>query len=64
MVNRVLGGGAISHIDENYASFPKLVCGRFSGRLMARSEELIQELESADFVVIGTPMHNFTVPAA
>ena len=29
---------------------------------MSRSEELIQELESSDFVVIGTPMHNFTVP--
>ena len=31
---------------------------------MSRSEELIQELESSDFVVIATPMHNFTVPAA
>ncbi|WP_346731000.1 NAD(P)H-dependent oxidoreductase [Bradyrhizobium sp. 132] len=31
---------------------------------MSRSEELIQELESADCVVIATPMHNFTVPAA
>ena len=30
---------------------------------MSQSEELIQELESADFVVIGTPMHNFTVPS-
>jgi FMN-dependent NADH-azoreductase len=27
------------------------------------SEELIQELESADVLVIGTPMHNFTVPS-
>ena len=31
---------------------------------MSRSEELIQELESSDFVVIGTPVHNFTVPSA
>ena len=31
---------------------------------MSRSEELIQELESSDYVVIGTPMHNFTVPSA
>ena len=31
---------------------------------MSRSEELIQELESSDLVVIGTPMHNFTVPSA
>lgn len=29
-----------------------------------RSEELIVELEQADVVVIGTPMHNFTVPAS
>src|SRR4029079_1108187 len=31
---------------------------------IARSEELIREIESSDFVVIGTPMHNFTVPSA
>ena len=31
---------------------------------MSQSEELIAELESSDFVVIGTPMHNFTVPSA
>src|ERR1700709_1180629 len=30
---------------------------------MSQSEELIRELESSDFVVIGTPMHNFTVPS-
>jgi FMN-dependent NADH-azoreductase len=29
----------------------------------ALSERLIAELESADFVVIGTPMNNFTVPS-
>ncbi len=27
------------------------------------SERLIVELESADCIVIGTPMHNFTVPS-
>ena len=31
---------------------------------MSRSEELIQELENSDVVVIGTPMHNLTVPSA
>src|SRR6476469_9541206 len=30
---------------------------------ISQSEDLIQELESSDFVVIGTPMHNFTVPS-
>jgi len=29
----------------------------------ALSEELIGELEAADFVVIGTPMNNFSVPS-
>jgi len=29
----------------------------------ALSEQLIAELEAADFVVIGTPMNNFTVPS-
>jgi FMN-dependent NADH-azoreductase len=67
LANRVIGDGAISHIDESYATalgatrqssaeiFPK--------GSMSQSEELIQELDSADFVVIGTPMHNFTVPS-
>jgi FMN-dependent NADH-azoreductase len=32
--------------------------------LLATSEELIHELESADEVVIGVPMHNFSVPAS
>jgi FMN-dependent NADH-azoreductase len=36
----------------------------FQGGSISHSEELIQELESSDFVVIGTPMHNFTVPSA
>jgi FMN-dependent NADH-azoreductase len=68
LVNRVIGDGAISHIDESYAtalgatrqSFAEI----FPKGSMSRSEELIQELESADFVVVGTPMHNFTVPSA
>jgi FMN-dependent NADH-azoreductase len=61
-------GGAVANLDESYAtalggterSFAEL----FAEGSMSRSEELIQELESADFVVIATPMHNFTVPVA
>jgi FMN-dependent NADH-azoreductase len=61
-------GGAIVDLDESYAtalgtterSFAEL----FAEGSMSRSEELIQELESADFVVIATPMHNVTVPVA
>lgn len=32
--------------------------------LLAHSDELIRELESADEIVIGVPMHNFSVPAS
>lgn len=31
--------------------------------LLAHSNELIQELESADEIVIGVPMHNFSIPS-
>jgi FMN-dependent NADH-azoreductase len=55
------------HIDGNYAAalganVPSTaeISGEGSFRL---SEELIAELESSDVVVIGTPMHNFTVPS-
>ena len=68
VVDRVIGGRAIPHIDGSYATAlgatqksPAEICPAGS---MSRSEELIQELERSDFVVIGTPMHNFTVPSA
>ena len=32
--------------------------------LLAPSDELIREVETADEIVIGVPMHNFSVPAA
>jgi FMN-dependent NADH-azoreductase len=32
--------------------------------LLATSEALIRELEAADEIVIGVPMHNFSVPAS
>jgi FMN-dependent NADH-azoreductase len=31
--------------------------------LLAPSDELIRELESADEIVIGVPMHNFSIPS-
>jgi FMN-dependent NADH-azoreductase len=61
-------GGAIADLDESYASAlgttERSLAELFVEGSMSRSEELIQELESADIVVIATPMHNFTVPAA
>jgi FMN-dependent NADH-azoreductase len=32
--------------------------------LLATSEKLIQELEAADEIVIGVPMHNFSIPSS
>ena len=64
LVNRVIGGGAISHVDENYAISQQSSEDISQEGSIARSEELIAEIESSDFVVIGTPMHNFTVPSA
>lgn len=67
LINRVVGSGAISHVDENYAvalSSTQQSSKETSHKgSILQSEELIQELESSDFLVIGTPMHNFTVPS-
>ncbi|MBR1170226.1 NAD(P)H-dependent oxidoreductase [Bradyrhizobium liaoningense] len=68
VVDRVIGAGAIPHIDESYATAlggtRESSAERFPEGTMARSDELIQELEHSDCVVIGTPMHNFTIPSA
>jgi FMN-dependent NADH-azoreductase len=68
VVERVIGGGALPHIDDNYAAAlgttdPSSLAISRDGSI-SRSDELIQELEGSDLVVIGTPMHNFTVPSA
>jgi FMN-dependent NADH-azoreductase len=68
VVERVIGGGALPHIDGNYAAAlgttdPSSIAISRDGSI-SRSDELIEELESSDVVVIGTPMHNFTVPSA
>ena len=64
LVSRVIGGGALSHVDENYAISQQSSADISQEGSIAQSDELIQEIESSDFVVIGTPMHNFTVPSA
>jgi FMN-dependent NADH-azoreductase len=63
LVNRVIGGGTIPPVDEDYAISQGSSADISQEGSMALSEELVQELESADFVVIGTPMHNLTVPS-
>lgn len=62
------GVGGLAHVDADYAT---AVSKRrdpssavvASGALL-QSERLIRELESADYLVIATPMHNMTLPSA
>ena len=64
VVERHPGDGSLPGIDEDYAQSQQASADVSSAGTASRSEALIRELESADVVVIGTPMHNFTVPAA
>ncbi|EOA02456.1 NAD(P)H dehydrogenase (quinone) [Herbaspirillum frisingense GSF30] len=67
IVLRDLHASAIGHVDAAYADAlgsPAFVedAGAAQGTL-ALSDLLIAELEAADQVVIGTSMHNYTVPS-
>lgn len=69
VLNRFVGGGALAHIDEHYAGVLGGTIDPDTGdtshcRTIGASDGLIEELERADIVVIGTPMHNFTVPSS
>lgn len=62
---RDLGTYPLSHASPAYAtalSSPATLAAPPSGALDI-SEALIREVEAADVVVIGTPMHNLTVPS-
>jgi FMN-dependent NADH-azoreductase len=61
---RNMSTGAIPHVDHDYALSQHSLADVSQNGSAAWSNELIQELESADVVVIATPMHNFTVPSA
>jgi FMN-dependent NADH-azoreductase len=60
----MIGDGSLSHVDENYANSQHATEDVSQEGTAATSAELIRELEAADIVVIGTPMHNFTAPSA
>ncbi|WP_214473450.1 NAD(P)H-dependent oxidoreductase [Mesorhizobium sp. dw_380] len=62
---RDLGTEPLPHAAADYAvalSSPATLAAPPKGAL-DRSEALIQEVEAADVIVIGTPMHNFTIPS-
>ena len=65
LVKRVLGTGTLAHIDANYAEAQQSADAEVTQLgSIARSDELIAELERSDVIVIGTPMHNLSVPSA
>ena len=62
---RDLGAAPLPHASRDYAttlSSPVTLAAPLKGSLDL-SETLIQEVESADVIVIGTPMNNLTVPS-
>jgi FMN-dependent NADH-azoreductase len=64
LVDRVVGGGAIPPVDADYAVSQGSSEDVSQEGSASVSEELIRELETSDVVVIGTPMHNYTVPSS
>jgi FMN-dependent NADH-azoreductase len=63
VIERSRGAGALPHVDEDYALSQASLEDVSEHGSMARSEELVQELENADCLVISTPMHNLSVPS-
>jgi FMN-dependent NADH-azoreductase len=66
VVRRDLGREPIPHTDSAYAealSSPANFASGIANGVMNLSEILINEIETADAVVIGTPINNFTVPS-
>lgn len=68
ITRRDWSNAAVIPIDSIYANTlanaAHASAGIASASTLDQSEILIRELEAADQVVIGTPMHNFTVPAS
>jgi FMN-dependent NADH-azoreductase len=66
VTRRDLGLEPIPHTEPAYAtalSSPAALMAAPAGDAMRLSDVLIEELEAADIVVIGTPMNNFAVPS-
>jgi FMN-dependent NADH-azoreductase len=63
VTERTVGGGELPPLDADYAVSQGSRADVSQAGSMAVSELLVRELERADVLVIGTPMHNFTVPA-
>ncbi len=67
VLTRDLGGDPLPHPDQIFVHAmltPADARGDEHHRALETSEQLIAELETADAVLIATPVHNFTVPSA
>jgi FMN-dependent NADH-azoreductase len=64
VIDRPVGNGGPPHVDEDYAISQASVKDISDAGSMAHSEELVCELESADCLLISTPMHNLSLPSA
>ena len=66
IIRRDLGHQPLDHTCADYAdalAAPGALDGARLAAATALSEQLLGEIEAADALVIGTPMHNFTVPS-
>jgi FMN-dependent NADH-azoreductase len=64
VIERAIGNGSLPHIDGDYALTQHSASAEVSEAGTIRiSDELIRELEAADTLVIGTPMHNMSIPS-
>lgn len=66
VTTRDLGFHPIPHPSSDYAyalSTREAYTQALTTNVLDTSEELIREVETADIIVIGTPMNNFTIPS-
>ena len=62
VVERDLVADPLPPISKSYAT--AVTSGNHHGGVFDWSERVIREVEDTDLLIIATPMHNFTVPAA
>lgn len=68
VILRDLAWAPLPHVDAGYAHTlagrpPAGSDANHPGTTLARSDQLIAELDAAHAVVIGLPMHNYTIPS-
>ncbi len=67
VVTRNVAADPLPHIDDDFVAATRSPEGPQTGRqraLLAKSDELVDELFAADVIVIAAPMINFTIPSS